>query len=278
MAVAELFLAAALLNEAEALSCGPVEMREGRLWTVITVNGTETEALLDSGAELTLLDAAFARQIATERGEQVEARGTGAGSVEAQFLPETRLEVAGRALEPVTAVAIDLSDVSERLIGEPLAGVAGRELFDQARVEIDIEAGTVCVVDRDTPPEGVRFDLVERAGIMSFAAEVEGHAILADFDTGNRGGLLLSHDAAERAGLYDGRAVRTESAGGIGGAIERDVLAIGQLTIGPFTHRDVTASIDPRENEAHANIGLAVLSHYRMTVDFSENALWLQAY
>lgn len=273
-----MMLSAALLGAAilSQTGCAPATLENGRLWTTIAVNGVETEALLDTGAEMTLLDSAFAGRIEAGEGASVDARGTGAGTVEARFVPGLTLSLAGQDMEAVTAVAIDLTDVSQRLIGAPLQAVAGREFFDRHRVRIDFEAGTVCVIARETAPDGERFELTERAGIMGFPVTLEGHEVIADLDTGNRGALLLSRDGAEAAGLYDGRPVASESGGGLGGAVELDALVIEEIRIGSQVHEDVEALVDRREGEAHANIGLALLSHYTLTIDFSENALWLE--
>lgn len=44
-------------------------------------------------------------------------------------------------------------------------------------------------------------------------------------------------------------------------------------------HEDVTADIDPAGHEgAPANLGLGLLSQYRIVADFSEGALWLTPY
>lgn len=268
-----LFLSAA----AEPLSCAAIELRDGRVWTTIEVNGVATEALLDSGAEMSILDTRFAAAMDAQTSGSATARGSGAQTLEARFLPDTRLSVAGFEIGDATIAVIDLSDVAERLIGGPLPAIAGREVFDAARLHLDFAAGTVCAVDREAEPAGHRFDLTERAGIMAFPVEIEGTPVLADFDIGNRGALLAMRAFAEAAGLYDGRPVEAVSGGGLGGAVARDRLVVESVALGPFVHRDVTADIQPGEpDEAPANVGLGLLAGYRITVDYSQRALWLE--
>lgn len=256
--------------------CAPIEVRDGRVWTRIAVNGIQTEALLDSGAEMSVLDAGFAERMEAELQGNVMARGTGAHSIEARFLPETRLNVAGLEIDGATVAVIDLSDVAERLIGGPLPAIVGREVFDASRLHIDFDTGTVCAVSREVEPAGTRLDLTERAGIMAFPIEIEGHAVLADFDIGNRGQLLLTRRFAQAAGLYDGRPVEGVTGGGLGGEVERDRLTVRAVTVGPFGHEGAVADIQEAEpEEAPANIGLGLLSGYTITVDYAERALWL---
>lgn len=276
MQTALVWILATLSTLQESPACAPIEIREGRVWTQIAVNGVETDALLDSGAEMSVLDTAFAERIEAQTHGTATARGSGAQTIQARFLPETRLNVAGLQIDGATVAVIDLSDVAERLIGGPLPVIAGREIFDASRLHIDFKAGRLCAIPRDAEPDGVRFDLTERAGIMAFRVEIEGQEVLADFDIGNRGELLLTRHFAQDAGLYDGRAVEAVTGGGLGGEVQRDRLTVERVRIGPFFHEGATADIQEAEpKEAPANIGLGLLSGYDITVDYAERALWL---
>lgn len=238
----------ATLGAAPVAGCAPIDLRDGRAWIHATINGIETEALLDSGAEMTVLDTGFATALDTATTGTAVARGSGAETVEARFIEDVTLGVGGMGLDGITVVQIDLSDVAERLIGGPLPMIVGREIFDAHRLLIDFEAGRLCAVSRDTEPEGVRMELTGRAGIMTLPVVVEGRDVRADFDTGNRGALSLSHEFAEAAGLRDGRPVTRVSGGGVGGAVDLDRLVVERLEIGGDVHEDVTADIGSRRS------------------------------
>ncbi|MCP2936443.1 aspartyl protease family protein, partial [Salmonella enterica subsp. enterica serovar Typhimurium] len=51
-----------------------------RLFIPARLNGVETEAVLDSGAEVTVLDDGFASRIGAGEGKAVTARGSGGGT------------------------------------------------------------------------------------------------------------------------------------------------------------------------------------------------------
>lgn len=257
-------------------TCSDLRIVDGRVWTDITINGVATEALFDSGSEITVVDLDFAARAVQGEAEDVEARGTGAASVSAGLVPGVTIGAAGLELAGSVIAVMDLSDISERLVGRPVAAILGREVFDAARLAIDFDAGQVCRIDRAAEPDGVRRSLVSRDGIMAFEIAIEGQAVLADFDTGNRGALLLDATAAETVGLLDGRTETVRSGGGIGGAVDRRVLEVRSVDVAGTVFGAVEAEIDPRESEAgSANIGLGLLTRFYLIVDFAESAIWL---
>lgn len=252
-------------------------VRGDRLFIPARINGVETQALLDSGAEISFVDTAFAEQIGLVAVGTQTARGTG-GEQQASFAKGVTLEAAGIRLEDRVVAVLDLSDIAERLIGAPLTLVIGRELFGAARFSIDIENGEIKTVSRDVAPKGVRLAMETHKGIQTFPVSVEGGApAQADFDLGNGSEVLIGGDYADRTGLSaPERIVRRTKGGGIGGEIERDIVVLKELEIAGETFRDIEAAIDRTENAADVNIGVRLLRHFRMTVDFAENSLWLE--
>jgi hypothetical protein len=67
------------------------------------------------------------------------------------------LSAAGLTLRDQTVAISDLGDVAQRLLGHPLDMILGRELFDAARLHIDIERREPMVMDEKSEPPGVRF-------------------------------------------------------------------------------------------------------------------------
>lgn len=272
-----LIAACALLVAPASAVAEPLELFNGRLFLPVTVNGEHTLALLDSGAEMTVLDDDFARSLGLATEGSAVGRGTGAQTVEATFVEHLRVEAAGVALEQRAAV-IDLGEVSQRLVGRNVELILGREIFDNARLRIDIEGGSI-----DTgaqPGEGaVRLSVTTHRGIPTVPATVEGHGpVQADFDLGNGSGVIVSRAYAERIGLAaPERVVGRASGGGIGGAVERDQVVLRSLVVAGREFRDVLAGIDGNENAADLNIGTSILRHFIITTDFADGAVWLEA-
>lgn len=248
-----------------------------RLFVPAKINGRETEALLDSGAELSFADRAFAGEIGLVAAGSETARGTG-GEEEVTFAQGVTIEAAGMVLEDRTIAVLDLSALSARLIGAPLAFVIGRELFDEARLSIDIEAGAIEAVARDLTPTGVKLPLTTHKGIETIPVSVEGGApVQADFDLGNGSEVLIGEGYAERLGLLEpGRIVGQKTGGGIGGAVVNDLVVLADLEIAGMVFHNVTAAIDRTDGAADVNVGVRILRNFRMTVDFAEKSLWLE--
>lgn len=268
--------ACGLLLAPASAAAEPLELFNDRLFLPATVNGERTVALLDSGAEMTVLDDDFARRLGLATEGSAVGRGTGAQTVEATFAEHLRIEAAGVSLEQRAAV-IELGEVSQRLVGRDVELILGREIFDHARLRIDIEGGTI-----DTGAEpgqaAVRLPMTNRRGVPTVPVTVEGHApVHADFDLGNGSGVVVGRAYAERIGLTaPERVVGRRSAGGIGGAVERDQVVLRSLVVGGREFRDVPAGIDSNENAADVNIGTSILRHFIVTTDFARDSVWLE--
>jgi hypothetical protein len=121
------------------LHANNLEVRGDRLFVSVEVGGKHLNALLDSGAEVTVFDHQVARELRFAGGAAVEARGTGADTVRAELVDHVNIRVLDRDMMIPKAAVIDLSDVGKRLLNAPLRMILGREFFDSGRVLIDIE-------------------------------------------------------------------------------------------------------------------------------------------
>lgn len=266
----------ALLLAATAATT-PLTVRGDRIFLPARFNGVATEAVLDSAAEASFVDDGFARRIGAERGRPVVARGSG-GAAPAHLVKGARIEAAGLTLDGLTIGVTDLDDVGERLFGHSLDAIVGRELFDAARLSIDIEKGCLAVLPRRGPPRGKRLKLSSHHGIETLPVSIEGDApVWAEFDLGNGSDVSIGRAYAKRLGLLaPDRIVAREEGGGIGGKVKRDVVVLKTLKLAGVTFRDVRATIDAQPNAADANIGVKLLRHFRIVTDFARKAVWLQ--
>lgn len=253
-------------------------VRGDRLFIPARLNGIETrDALLDSGAELSLVDQAFAQQAGLVTAGTETARGTG-GEEEVTFAQGVTIEAVGIRLENRPVAVLDLGDIATRLVGSPVTMIVGRELFDAARLAIDIENGTIAAVGRDQVPVGLQLTMDTHNALQTIPVAVEGGApVQAEFDLGNGSEVLIGAAYAERAGLLaPDRIVGQKSGGGIGGEVERDLVVLAELEVAGVTFRDVPAAIDRTDNAGDVNVGVRILRNFGITVDFAENAVWLE--
>jgi predicted aspartyl protease len=272
-----LFLAACVSQPAE-LQARDIRVSGDRIFLPIAVNGYPVEALLDSGAEMTLVDAAFASRIGLAAAGNEQIKGTGAGTQDVQLAEGVEISAAGSLLSDQVVILIDLGDISRRLIGEPLHAVMGRELFDNGRYLLDVDAGIFRHVPRDAEPGGVMLPLSDANGIKQVPVQInDGGSVAADFDVGNGNEILLSKTFAEKLGLLtEGNVLGTKQGGGVGGQVERTLVRVDTLNLGGVELHDLVAAVGEASDGADVNIGLSVLRRFRMVIDFPQNKVWLE--
>ncbi|MBU2168317.1 MAG: aspartyl protease family protein [Alphaproteobacteria bacterium] len=256
-----------------------------RIYIPATVNGTQTEVLLDSGAEMTVLDLAFAESLGLELEGEVAAVGTG-GVGEARFARGVAVDLGGIAFVDRTVAVIDLAAIAQAL-GRPLPVILGKDAFNALVVDIDFPARSLTFHEPAgyVPPEGAtELALVSSGAIRAVPVSIEGRPpVLFDFDTGNGGALILYPAYAEAEGLLDGRSATTVMSGAVGGVRESGLATIGSLEIGGFEVSDIPTVFPPAGPSAvdadrtAGNIGMGVLGRFRLVTDFASNRLWLSA-
>jgi len=248
--------------------------RGTRLFLNVRINGVMVEALLDSAAETTIADIAFAARLGLTGGEAQTARGTGAATIDAKLIPHVRLEAAGIVVSDATVAVIDLTEVGRHLIGRRVDLILGREIFDTGRVLVDISSGLIGRHTGASDPPGLKLPLTGGRGNELIPIMVEGAQAIATFDLGNGSSLLFSR-AFAKAHLLDGRAVGRISGGGIGGSEQRDSVIVKSLSIAGRVFPNVPASIDDGPEAVEANVGVGILRHFRIVADFPGKAVWL---
>jgi predicted aspartyl protease len=269
-----LLVAAALLPASVARAV-PVEMVNDRPFVAVTVNGHAVTALLDTAAEMTLVDDDAAIRLGLVPTGAATAHGSGAATMEARFADHVAVEATGVSLE-LRAGILDLGEVSGRLLGRPVDMLLGRDLFDNARLRLDYAARTLTLAEGE--PRGVRLPLGEHRGPPTIPAAVEGHdPAQTVLETGNGSEVLVGRAYAERIGLLaPGRIVARSEGGGLGGARARDIVLLSQLTVAGRTFTNVRAAIDPGETASDLNIGTSILRHFILTTDFAGHQVWLE--
>jgi predicted aspartyl protease len=256
----------------------PITLTPGsRLMIDAAVNGVPVRALLDSAAEASLLDRGFAQRLKLGRGQDVTASGSGKQAFTASLVEGVTLQALGLTLKDQTVAVTDLGDVGRRLLHARLDMILGREIFDAARLSIDIDGRRIRVLRQEREPPGVMLALQAEHGVETIEARVEGGApVRATFDLGNGAHVLVSRRYAQSRGfLTDGRALRKERGGGLGGADDRQVFTLRNLEIAGRRFENIDAAIDPQASASDLNVGISVLRHFHIVTDFSQRRVWL---
>ena len=252
-----------------------LEVAGNRLFVAATINAKPVSALLDSAAEMSFVDKTWAEANGLAASGSQVAQGSG-GQAEVAFAENLTVEALGARLNNLTAAVLDLTDLSQRLVGRPVTFILGREIFDKERLAIDIEGGSIATVTRTATPAGIALPLTSARGIESFPVRVNGQSIAADFDLGNGTDVLIGKSTARKLGLLDDPAsLVTRKGGGIGGELERKLVRLKSIEIAGRTFENIEAAVDESDTAGELNIGVSLLRNFRITTDFSQHTLWL---
>lgn len=250
----------------------PLIYDNGRIFVRAKLAGVATEALLDSGAEASLIDPDLARRAGLPPGAEIEIKGSG-GKEKARFVYGPHIVAGGIDLGEQELVILDLGDLSKRLIKRPTSMILGRQLFDAARLRIDILGRTWDVLKPEDKVSGTALKLEKHAGIEAVPVTVNGVPALADLDLGNGSKVMISKAMADKLGL---KPHGKETGGGIGGQLVRDLVLIDRLDVAGQTFRNVEAGIDALENAGDLNIGTSILQDFIITTDFPGRTVYLE--
>jgi len=265
-----LLLASALV--ASSANGEPLTIDHGRLFIQARINGVPTEALLDSGAETSLIDPTLAAEARLPEGEKVQLKGSG-GEQDVKVVSGVRIEALGQVIPAAEIAVLDLTDLSRRLIKRPTRAIIGREVFDAAPIRIDLAHADVRALRKGEIPKGKRLPLTGHGGIETVPVTLGKDSAPAVVDFGNGTGVMIGKELAEKMGL---KSIGKEAGGGFGGEIQRDVVILPKLVLAGRTFRKVRAHVDETSSRAPVNIGTPILKHFIVTTDFKGRAAWFE--
>lgn len=255
-----------------------------RIYLPVSVNGEETSGLLDSGAETTVLDKAFAESLGVKPSAVVTVVGTG-GRELGELASGVTLRIGGMELRNLTVALMDLSPIAQA-IGRPLPVVLGKELFNEVVVDLDFAGQKIGFQDpaRFKPkPGAVAVPVTNSNGLHAIPASIEGaEPVLFDFDLGNGSPLLVFPGYWKPRNLLADRPSSKALSGAIGGLKPRSVATIKTLTLGGVVLKDIPANFGEEDGSALdttqtlGNIGMPILSRFELTTDYSRHRILLK--
>ncbi|MBA4010632.1 MAG: hypothetical protein C0481_02075 [Phenylobacterium sp.] len=249
------------------------------------VNGVATPVMLDSGAEVTVLDKAYAEKLGIKPDGLVAALGTGGRDV-AELASGVTLQLGEVELKGVTVAIMDLSPIAAG-IGRPLPAILGKEVLNVLTVQLDFAGKTITFHDPASyqPPAGaVAVPVSNVGGLHAIPVSIEGAApVLMHFDLGNGSPMLVYPNYWKPQAMLTGRPVSKILSGGVGagGPRTRSIATVRTISLGGIEVRDVPAVFGDEDNSVFnightsGNVGMPVLSRFGLTTDYARNRLLL---
>lgn len=255
-----------------------------RILIPATIGGAETQVMLDSGAETTVLDRAFAERLGIRPTGVVAAVGTGGRDV-AELASGVTLRLGTLELRDLTVAIMDLKPVAA-VLGRPLPAVLGKEVLNALTVQIDFAGRSITFHDpaRFQPAVGaVAVPVSNVAGLHAIPASIEGGTpVLMDFDLGNAQPVLVYPSHWKSQGMLADRPTSKILSGAVGGMRTRNVAMLRSVTLAGVTLYDVPAVFGDEDNTAFnlgntaGNIGMPILSRFELTTDYTRGRLLLR--
>lgn len=216
----------------------------------VRIAGQTVNALVDSGAQYSVIDRRLHAAIAAELGPRplfdIPLLAYGVGG-QPQMGKGVRLDMAmdGLSLSGLRCAILDLGPLAdEEGLSAPL--ILGQDLLKLLALEVDLVERRMRLMERQAVVHDARWSRVavrRRGTALITPVEVEGHTLDAVVDTGASSILSLSQPAAEAAGILDGRPAGTGESLVLGGQITADILTVSHLRAVGRTFREVDVPV-----------------------------------
>ena len=248
-----------------------------------SVNGRAVTFVLDSGADITILDQATASQLGVKLGGSMPVGGT-AGQATMQLATDIEVRIGELELHGITAGVMDLKAIAEQL-GHAMPMIVGKELFNQLIVDIDFPNRRIAFRERGrfTIPSGaVRVALGRHGENRTVPVSIEGRPpVDFDFDLGSNSPLIVYPHYRDSVHLLAGRRHSQGLSAGVGGLFRPICATLTSIAIAGLQVADVPADFpEPANSTVNSdrmggNIGLPVFSRFRMLTDYAADNVWL---
>jgi predicted aspartyl protease len=212
----------------------------------VRLAGQTVRALVDSGAQYSVIDRGLFDALGLERAFDLPLVAFGVGG-RAQMGRGTTLDLSVGAMrvEALRTAILALGPLAMREgLSAPL--ILGQDVLGETILEIDTGERRLRFLAREghvLPTDVFPLPVRRSRGGIATEVSVEGATIQAVVDTGASAILALSREAAEGAGLLDGRPTERGASIVLGGAIASEIVSARTLTIGDQIYRDVETPV-----------------------------------
>lgn len=242
-----------------------------------TIAGREVWALLDTGAEASVMDVGLAREAGLAMATRVKGARTASGDIPTWDVADVPMLIPGQfeARHPKMP-AIDLSS-APGMDGRKLGFVLGRDFLRPLVLLVDPERRTFQLGNSGSfrsPPGATALDLTP--GLPQVTATLEGKPVKLNLDTGLNGELSVSPEAWDRLVPPDAAVWNAVSMDAVGRQRTTRNAQRPDFVLGPARIASVKVTDSPRAfHGADGDMGMSVLSRFRFALDLSAGKLWL---
>lgn len=247
----------------------------------VTLEGREVLALIDSGAQYSVIDRIFFEALPPRERSLFDmplvAYGVGGGT---QVGRGTSLDIdlPGLTIRGLRAAILNLGPLaSEDGLRTPL--ILGQDVLGEAILALDPAKRYARLLRREVfvpPPDLVEALVHKQGSALTAMLAVEGRDVRAIIDTGASSLLGLSRDTAEMVGLLDGRPQRMGTSLVLGGSMRSTLVEARRVTFAEHLYERVEVSIfdqPPLPNFPGGLIGMEAFADRRVALDLGKGRM-----
>jgi predicted aspartyl protease len=245
------------------------------------VNGETATALIDSGAQSSVIDAAFADRLGLNSSGLVPVVALGvSGEPQLGRTVTLSLELGRMALKGLRAAVLDLGGLAAAS-GLGFNLIVGQDVLRQAVADLDFPRRRIAFHKRDgyVLPAGAEASPARRRGReLVVPVKVEGAPMEVVLDTGASGALSLSAAVAEKLGLLMGRPVGSAVSLSFGGVSQNRLVRVSSLSFAGRDYPNVAVNIYPPAAGGlvpDGLLGVEMLERHRVILDHEAGRLHL---
>jgi predicted aspartyl protease len=256
---------------------------DDRVYLPVTVDGRPMTAIFDTGATASAVDAGvlmLLHHAAAGAFPVPGENGVGAAGV----VQGVDLGIGALSLRGLTVASLDLASIAAKS-GEPWSAILGDEVFYETVVDLDFPGRRVAFYDPASfkPPAGAITVVLARDGdtrLVPLSLD-GGPPALFIMDTGFSESLRIAPALARRQGLMAGQTGRPVVIGGIGGEAKGVIAEVGSVKLGGVSFAPVSAVFSDTwpsatyTDRVEGLLGLGLLNHFRVIVDWPHDRLYL---
>ncbi|HKD99895.1 MAG TPA: retropepsin-like aspartic protease [Planctomycetota bacterium] len=250
----------------------PARFAQGLVIVEASVDGTSVPFLLDTGSDLSAIDARLQERLGLRRAGSAIARGSG-GNVSTSLVRATRFEAGPLRAESPVFLLLDL-EFLDAFARAPVGGILGLDLLEGLALTIDYGTEEVLLARGGSgdASQGARIPLVRSEGLVGVEVVIDAeHGVPFLLDSGMSAALSLDPEEARRIGVEKIRG--RERHVGIAGASMAPIARARTVTLGGRDLPGVFLVLERPAGAFAGAIGGGLLRRYRVTLDLAEG--WL---
>ena len=262
----------------------PFEFLHDHIFLRVNVGGKERLWVLDTGAEMSVIDSSFAAELGLEQSGDIKGRGT-ANIISLSLVKLPPFSVKGVRFNEQTAISLDIKNIIFKRAGWDAVGILGYDFISRFLIKIDYAKKIISLYDPDNfvyDGEGKTVDMPFRDATPSIQASVdEKYTGIWEVDIG-AGGCDFTYPYAKANGFLEKNGVYRMGIGAGGPSLDRTVqfdsfdlagFIIKKPIIG-FPAEAVTGAFGT--DEIVGNLGNSVLRHFTVYFDYKNQKMIIE--